>query len=286
METFCEIILDLENDLSRMKEVSENIPEQLEYAVGQCKVALDRMRKLVVSEGFTDQNLEIYFFKKIKPAVYSKLLYYRAVFEIESNRNVIDKKGQKKYFQQQMDKIKEYMDKHQVKVQYYKCNFKHLDEKYFVRENNEIPMEIRGDHHLLDEDFFTWHDHTFSTIRANEMLMDYIRKEMERFENSGFENLESYKSTLRWTGNKIDFAEILYALHFSDAVNDGNTTIKELTEIIGYVFNIDVTKDIYKYYMEIKQRKIEKAKFLDYLKAILKRRIDDDDKKGIPLQGK
>ena len=30
METFCEIILDLENNLSRMKEVSENVPEQLE----------------------------------------------------------------------------------------------------------------------------------------------------------------------------------------------------------------------------------------------------------------
>ena len=282
METFCEIILTLENDLSRMKVVSENIPEQLEHAVGQCKVALDRMRKLVVSEGFPDQKLEIYFFKKIKPAVYSKLLYYRAVFEIESNRNEIDKKGQKKYFQQQMDKIKEYMDKHQLKVQYYKCNFKHLDEKYFVRENNEIPMEIRGDQHLLDEDFFTWHDHTFSTIRANEMLMDYIRKEMESLENSGIDTPEIFKSTLRWTGNKIDFAEILYALHFSDAVNDSNTTIKELAETMGYIFNIDVTKDIYKYYMEIKQRKIEKAKFLDHLKAILKRRIDEDDKFQTP----
>ena len=286
METCCEIILDLENDLSRMKEVSENVPEQLEYAVGQCKVALDRMRKLVVSESFPDQKSEIYFFKKIKPAVYSKLIYYRALFEIESNRNEIDKDGLKKYFQQQMDKIKNYMDQHQVKVQYYKCNFKHLDEKYFIRENNEIPLEIRGDHHLLDENFFTWHDHTFSTIRANEMLMDYIRKEMEKLENSGLENLESFKSTLRWTGNKIDFAEILYALHFSDAINDGNTTIKELTESFGYILNVDMKKDIYKYYMEIKQRMIEKAKFLDYLKAILKRRIDEEDKLRIPNKKK
>jgi hypothetical protein len=60
------------------------------------------------------------------------------------------------------------------------------------------------------------------------MLIDYIRKEMDRLENLGLENPESFKSTLRWTGNKIDFAEILYALHFSDAINDGNTTIKEL----------------------------------------------------------
>jgi hypothetical protein len=63
-----------------MKEVSENLPEQLEYAVGQCKVALDRMCKLVVSEGFLDQKSEIYFFKKIKPAVYSKLLKSQIIY--------------------------------------------------------------------------------------------------------------------------------------------------------------------------------------------------------------
>lgn len=34
METFCEIILDLENDRSRIKEVSENLPEQMEYVTG------------------------------------------------------------------------------------------------------------------------------------------------------------------------------------------------------------------------------------------------------------
>lgn len=80
--TYYEIILDLESDLSGMKEVSENVPEQMEYAIGLCKVALDRMRMIVIQEGFPDQRSEIYFFKKIKPAVYSKLLYYRSVFEI------------------------------------------------------------------------------------------------------------------------------------------------------------------------------------------------------------
>lgn len=277
--TYCEIILDLENDLSRMKEVSENVPEQMEYAIGLCKVALDRMRKLVIQEGFADQKSEIYFFKRIKPAVYSKLLYYRSVFEIESNRREVDKEGLKKYFQQEMDKVKEYMDQHQVKVQYYKCGFKHLDEKYFVRGNQEIPLEVRGDHHLLDEAFFTWHDHTFSLIRANEMLIDYIRKKMEKLENWGVKPEECYRSAMLWTGHKVDFVEILYSLQLSGAVNNGNITVKELAEGMGYLFKVDVSKDLYKYYSEIKQRKIEKTKFLEYLKTVLKRRIDDDDSK-------
>ena len=278
MEAFCEIILDLETELSRMKEVSENIPKQMDYAIGHCKVALDRMRELVLKEGFPDQKSEIYFFKKIKPAVYSKLLYYRGVFDIETNRHEIDKDGLRKYFQQNLDKIKEYMTQHQIKVQYFRCNFKHLDEKYFVRENVEIPMELRGSHHLLDENFFTWHDHTFSTIMANEMLIDYIRKELEKLDCPEMESKIHTSSSLYWTGKKIELVEYLYALHFSLAVNNGKTTIKELAEVMGKAFNVDLTKDIYRYYTEIQQRKINQTKFLDHLRAILQQRIDDENK--------
>ena len=39
-----------------MKEVSENLPEQLEYVIVQCKVALHRIRILVIGEGFSIQG--------------------------------------------------------------------------------------------------------------------------------------------------------------------------------------------------------------------------------------
>jgi hypothetical protein len=277
METFCEIILDLENDLSRMKEVSENVPEQLEYGIGQCKVALDRMRKLVVDEGFPDLKSEIYFFKKIKPAVYSKLLYYQAVFELESKLQKADISVIRRYFQRRLYKINEYMEEHQVKVQYFKCGFKHLDEKYFVRENAEIPLELRSSQHLLDEDFFTWHDHTFSTIMANEMLIDYIRKELNKLDNADGYDQNHFKSLLKWTANKIDLGEIIYALLYSGAVNNGNATIIELAEAFEQIFNVEIKEDIYRYRLDIQKRMIDQTKFLNQLIAILQRMIDDKD---------
>ena len=277
METFCEIILDLENKLSGMKEVSEKVSERIEYAIGHCKIALDRMRQLVIIEGFPDRNSEIYFFKKIKPAVYCKLLYFRGVFEIETNRHEIDKDGLKKYFQQKLDKIMEYMDKHRVKVQYFKCGFKHLDEKYFVRENSEIPLELRSSHHLLDEKFFTWHDHTFSTIMANEMLIDYIRIELEKVDKPFGNDQTHYKSHLKWTGHKIDLGEIIYALLYSGAVNNGNATIIELAEAFEQMVNVEIKEDIYRYRLDIQQRKIDRTKFLNHLIAILRRMIDEKD---------
>ncbi len=63
---YLEIIRDLENGLSRMVEVLNDVSEQREYAIGLCKIALSRMRKLIIEEGFPDHKSEIYFFKKIK----------------------------------------------------------------------------------------------------------------------------------------------------------------------------------------------------------------------------
>ena len=84
---------------------------------------------------------------------------------------------------------------------------------------------------------------------------------------------------MRWTGHKVDFVEMLYSLQLSGSVNHGKITVKESAEGMGYIFNLDITKDLYSYYSEIKQRKIEKAKFLEHLIKALKRRIDDDDSK-------
>lgn len=277
METYCVIILDLENELSKIKNVSEIVLEQMEYAIGPCKIALDRMRELVIKEGFPDRKSEIYFFKKVKPSVYSKMLYYRAVFELESNRHETDRERLRKYFEQNLDKIMDYMIQHQIKVQYLRCNYIHLDEKYFVRKDTDIPLELRDSHHLMDEDFFTWHDHTFSMIMANEMLIDYIRNELEKLDKPAEFNQSHFKSPLKWTAHKIDLGEIIYALLYSDAVNNGNAKIMDLAGAFEQIFNVEIKEDIYRYRLDIQQRKIEKTKFLNQLIAILRRMIDEKD---------
>lgn len=278
METhYLEIIRDLDNGLSRMTEISDDVSEQREYAIGLCKIALSRMRKLVIEEGFPDFKSEINFFKKVKPLAYSKLLYYQTIFDIESKRKKADIPVVQRYFQQRLFKIQEYMEEHQLKVQYYRSGFTHLDEKYFLRNNDEIPLELRSDHQLMDEDFFTWHDHTFSTIMAYDMLTDYIIAEMKKLDNLEKGIIESPASSLYWTAKKIELVEIIYALYFSGSVNNGKATIKELAEVFGRLLNVDLSKDIYRYFAEIQQRKKEEnqAKFLDFLKAVLIKKLGD-----------
>lgn len=278
METYNEIILELENRLIMLKEASGSTTGQLEYAIGQCKVALEKLRKLVIETGFPDRQSEIRFFKHIKPAAYGRLLFYQSVFEMESKRRNADISVNKRYLQNCLFKISEYTEKHYVKVQYYRCGFKHLDEQYFLRDNSEIPLELKNSRQLLDEDFFTWHDHTFSVIMANEMLADYIHEEIEKLENPAMDFPKDTKTVHQWCGRKIDLAELVYGLHYAKIIDGGKISIRELAYLIGGLFGIELGKDIYRYHSEIQQRKIDRTKFLDFLISILRQRLDDDDK--------
>jgi hypothetical protein len=275
MESHLKIVENLEHVLSRTKEVTESLPEQMEYAIGHCKIALDRMRELVVKEGFADKESEIEFFKRVKPSVYSRLLFYREVFDLETKRQEKDREGIRKYLERRLDEVMKCLARHEVKVQYYHCHFTHLDEKYFLRRRTEIPAELRDSRQLLDEEFFTWHDHTFAMIMAGEMLADYILKEIEKLEIPGGNNGQVLKPTFQWTGKKIDYAEMIYSIHYARVVNAGNITLKELAGMFDRLFGLDLGKDIYRYFAEIQQRKIEQTKFLDHLKAVLLQKLEE-----------
>tara|TARA_R110002050_G_scaffold169807_1_gene301641 strand:+ start:17844 stop:18671 length:828 start_codon:yes stop_codon:yes gene_type:complete len=270
METYCQIATDLENDLSGLRDISDKFPEQIEYATGRCKLALDHLHELVLKKGFPDKKSEILFFKKIKPSVCSKIIYYQAVFDLESIRMELDTKSVRKYFRREQKRILKYMKDHKVKVQYYRCGHCHLDEKYFLRDNKEIPLEVKDSHSLMDENFFSWHDHTFSTIMANEMLLEYIKNEMKKLDHSQGDNLP--QSNLKWTGNKIDVQELLYAIYFDGSVNDGKATIKELAESFEWMFNIELQEHIYGTPEQLVKR-ADPVKYLTHLMTILKRRI-------------
>ena len=39
---------------------------------------------------------------------------------------------------------------------------------------------LESTQNLLDEEFFTWHDHTFSQIKGTKMLADYVNNTLQR----------------------------------------------------------------------------------------------------------
>jgi hypothetical protein len=69
---------------------------------------------------------------------------------------------------------------------------------------------------------------------------------------------------------------LIHALHSVGAINNGQTNIKALTDVLQRTFHIEL-RDHYKIYHDLKTRKIHRTKFLNNLTETLNRRMEADD---------
>jgi len=277
------IIEDLEEKLVDLKSETDHILIYSEKAVLNCKSALLEMQDIVLRNGFTDEQEEIEFFKNIKPKVYGKLLYYAKIFSIETKRPNSRNKVQRKFLILEQDKIAAFQNDNLEFYQYYRCNTTNLDDRFFVRGKADIRLCIGSLHFLIDPNFSTSHDHTVSVIKAYDMLSVYLKTEIEKLdskcvENDNKEKVDEYLggSKFFWTESKVALMELIYAIQSSGAINKGVTEINELAKAFEELFHIDLG-DPYRTFIEMRLRKKDRTKFIDYLKNRLLGRMDDAD---------
>ena len=276
MKEYTRIVFELDEFLEQLVMTPGNQLTATKKAIKRTRLALVELRRLVIQRGFPDLKCEVQFFKEIKPAVQGRLFYYQAVFEIESLRFRSSPKRFKKSMQAKLNEIQQYMQQEVTHVQYYNCGFTHLDELYFIRGKEEIPVELRGNDYLMDEQFNTWRDQTFAKIRAGEMLMDYLTSEIRKLGLPETDTLEYKFKKRKWTGSKTDLVEIIYALDAAKVVDNGRASIIDLARMFSLIFDVDLTKNLYSLFSEIKDRKKEQTAFLNLLKSFLQQQIDEN----------
>jgi len=284
LNEYQKIIADLDEKLAELKSARYHILVQSEKAVAFCNLALIQMRDLVIKNGFENQQDEIQFFKKVKPKVYSQLIYHNQIFKIESKRPNSCDKVQRKFLVGELDKIQIFLNDNLEFYQYHRCNSNFLDDHYFMRGKGDIRLRLGSLDFLTDSLFCTNHDQTVACIKAYDILTIYLKQELEklnsRYGRNELRNKEDYlnESKLNWTESKVALIELIYAIHSTGAVNRGVTDIKLLSDVFEQIFHIDLG-DRYRAFIEIRARKKERTKFIDYLKESLIHRMDDIDQK-------
>lgn len=280
MQSFDDILSSLNGSLDLVESEKEDILEKAEEGIKITKRALEQLNLFVLKKRFKSSSDEIHFFKNIKPHVFSKLIYYQKLFNIESKRPRSSNKAQIKYFNQHIDRLQNYFHDHLEFYHYYRRGATFLDEHYFVRGKADIRLFPDTFSFFIDEKFSTSHDSTVATILAYDMLIVYLKTEIDKLENNnGMEtvmNSFQNQSRLFWTANKTDLIELIYALQSSGAINSGTADIKEMAIACERLFNIELG-DYYRTYLEIRSRKINQTKFIDKLKESLVSRMNNAD---------
>lgn len=273
------LLSEFEGQLDALEHGGGDILFRAEKGIVLVEKYIRTLQKEVAERPFPSQEDEIYFFKHVKPQIFSKLIYYIKLFNIESKRPRGKDAAQIKYLQHQIDKFQTFFNDNLEFYNYYRRGAMSLDEQYFVRGNRDLRLPLESFHFLIDDQFSTCQDGTVATIMAYDMLIVYLRKEVEDLQN----NLEPQKNTpmekpskLFWTGSKTDLIELLYALHACESINGGTVDIKELASHFEHFYNVDLG-NYYHTFIEIRSRKTSRTRFMDKLITLLNQRMDSFD---------
>jgi hypothetical protein len=236
------------------------------------------LKSFVLENEFENDKDEIHFFKIIKPKFTSKLIYFKKVRKLETRKPLGSKRIQREYLDSELNKLNINFTENIEFYNYYRLGGEFIDSKIFIRNNAEINYNLETFYHELDHRFSTTHDYKVASILANEIFQKYIENKIRNLS----ENISPYMvpvvdfKTLKWTESKTALIETVYALHTQKAFNHGKVGIVEIAKYLEKVFDIELG-DIYRVFNEIKNRKINKTKFLDTLSENLNKRFDEQD---------
>ena len=271
MKKYCnENLFQLEE---KLKELSLEIDEPIflsEIAIKTTLDCLTELKKFILERRFKNDEEEIYFFKCLKPQILSKLIYYNAIFKIETKKPFGCEKTLRKYLHKELEKLKRFFDNNLEFYKYYRTNSTYLDHKYFVRGKHDIKLSLDTFYFEADHNFSTSHDYKVAKIIANDLIQVYLEDQLYKVPR------KSVTPSVNWTGSKTALTELIYALYSQGVCDNGNADIKLIARTFEIAFNIDLG-DFYHTFMELKLRKINRTKFIDSLRDALIRKMDEQD---------
>ena len=234
--------------------------------------AFNQLKTFILSYTFQSEEEEILFFKEIKPRLCFRLIYYRKVYNIEMNRPTgIDK--QREYLSEILNDINKYNCKRLDFIRYYRSGSSHLDSLYFLRGKTDTGQYMETFFHELDPQFTTNCDFKVAKILSNDMLSDYLMREIETLNDNGV-TVSSYgfpPTKLTWKGTKTELQEQIVS--WDSAGTFGDVPLTQLYSYIQNVFNIQLDSNFSRAFGELKIR-LSPTPFLDKLKNALLRRMD------------
>lgn len=245
-------------EISKIEETSPSRLIAFNRVIKYCREVLEAYRKNIRVLKFKSISEEVQFFKEEKQIPLSQLIYYRNLRAIEQESSSSDK-YRMKYLSRKIKKINKFFQRNREFQLYIDLEQTNMDKFYFTRKfQNEMascdtPLN-------WDPDFNTSHDIPLAHLKAYKRLLPFLQRQLELLELPKSEYIN--KHDLHWTASKVDLIEIIYALHFSGAINNGSANIIDIVSLFEEVFNQKLD-NCYKKLSEIKGRKGRITKFLD-----------------------
>lgn len=275
---FKQMLIDLTEQLNFINlEIDESIAKS-QKSVELTLIAIDKLKKQFFKNKTISTDNEIYFFRNIKPKFTSLYIYHNAIFKIETKMPHGGERITKKYLNKELKKLKHYFDNNLDFYNYYRTGSSYLDYKYFVRGNHDVKLRLDSYYFEADHTFSTTHDFKIAKILAHDLIQVYLETKIYKISKKEYKEKSQLepKGKIIWTSPKVALTEILYAFHSKGVFNNGAAELKEIASYFEEVFHIDLGQ-YRRTFLEIRERKSDKTKFLNSLEDELLKRMEETD---------
>lgn len=274
------VLNEIQNEEQKVDVLAGNTIDNSYRMITFLQNLLNELRSESTKKGFENSEEEIYFFKKIKPHILGKLIYYNKVYRIETTCPFHDGKMHSNYFSKQLTNLKREFIEHICSsdfYRYYRSGREDRDETYFKRGNINYHEGLNSIVFEIDPEFSTFYDYKVARILANELLYTYLLTKINPDEDIDnlIANSENTQKDLAWTDSKNALVELIYALYATGAISHGKIGIRKISLVFQILFKIPLG-DIHHSFHRMKSRTGSRTIFLDYLKLSLEDYMDRD----------
>jgi hypothetical protein len=264
---------DVDKRLSAIKTENNNSLQVAQLAIKVLIASLEKLKTSCLQYTFASKLEEIEFFREIKPQLASQLIYYNEIYTIESNKPFGSKKTLRKYFSNELAKLEKFFNDNREFYRYYRRGDRSFDKKYFLRGKYNSIYSIDSYYFQADQRFSTSHDYKIAQILAHDKLKLYLESEIAQLATIEIQSQKETNKSLKWTSSKVDLTELLFALHTEGVFNHGKADLKELASFFESTFQIELGQ-FHKTFLEIRERKSDRTKFITALKENLITRME------------
>lgn len=265
---------------SRIEEIGKNSPNLIAgtiQSISAVQSVLISLKEIILKRGFSNLQEEISFFKNELPKYYSLLYYFTYVHKLES-RMPFGVENRVKLIEREIKHLNYSFEENSEWVIYYRNDSTHLDDKYFIRQQDSSKLPIDFDV-LYDERFSSVGTLQFSKLKAQELIQSYLDDKLAHLQHPSatLNSNSKVKTQLRWTASKSDLIELLYALHSSNLFNNNDfLDVKQIATWLETTLNVNLG-NYYRVFQGIRIRKKNRTQFIDTLKENLIKRMDEAD---------
>lgn len=204
-----ETLHKLETAINELEIETDCSIQRIEAVIHLILECLSKLKEYVLKRGFRNTDEEIRFFKYQKPAFVAKLIYYNAIYKIETKKPY-GAKPIRKYLNKELKKLKRFFNNNLDFYKYYRSNNSLLDDRMFLRGKHDIKLWLDTYYFQSDQSFSTSHDYKVAKIIANDLIQVYIEDQLY---NKFQKDKSKIQKKLKWTGSKVALIELIYALH-------------------------------------------------------------------------